>query len=343
MNREIADYFKTLGSEGVPSFIKEYACTQEMVRLKGIGLLCGTDYSKIYNHRYFYSRYEHSIAVAMIIWHFSGQKEQALAGLFHDIASPVFSHSVDFMNGDALTQSSTEKYTSQIIKNAAQITELLSRDHIDLCKVEDYHLYPIADNDSPKLSADRLEYTLSTMMVWHDRWNLNDIEKLFRDLTVLKNEHGNTEIGFSTIEEAEKFVKGSCLIGKTFQQNENKLSLSLLGDILKMAMSCDGLTIDDIYSLTESQVIEKLKNSSNKRIQKAWQNYSQLHEVHGSDEMPNGCYCVKTDTKKRYINPLVKYKGDVKRVTDVSSIAKRDIQDFLSYKDKPVAYADFSL
>ncbi len=38
---------------------------------------------------------------------------------------------------------------------------LLTRDNIRVEEVLDYHIYPIADNDTPKLSADRLEYALS--------------------------------------------------------------------------------------------------------------------------------------------------------------------------------------
>ena len=37
-------------------------------------------------------------------------------------------------------------------------------DNIKIEEVEDYHLYPIADNDTPKLSSDRLEYSLSNAL-----------------------------------------------------------------------------------------------------------------------------------------------------------------------------------
>ena len=60
-------------------------------------LSCGTIYSKMYNQMW-YSSLEHSIAVALIIWHFTKDKKQTLSGLFHDIATPVFKHSIDFMN-----------------------------------------------------------------------------------------------------------------------------------------------------------------------------------------------------------------------------------------------------
>ena len=60
-------------------------------------LSCDTIYSKMYNQMW-YSSLDHSIAVALIIWHFTKDKKQTLSGLFHDIATPVFKHSIDFMN-----------------------------------------------------------------------------------------------------------------------------------------------------------------------------------------------------------------------------------------------------
>ena len=65
------------------------------------------------------------------------------------------------MNGDHETRESTEELTTYMIKNSKEILELLERDNIKVNEVDDYHIYPIADNDTQKLSADRLEYTLT--------------------------------------------------------------------------------------------------------------------------------------------------------------------------------------
>lgn len=51
-----------------------------------------------------------------------------------------------------------------MIKNSKEIMALLKIDNIKLEEVNDYHIYPIADNDSPKLSSDRLEYTFQNGM-----------------------------------------------------------------------------------------------------------------------------------------------------------------------------------
>ena len=131
-----------------------------MLKQSKISVSCGTIYSKMYKQMW-YSSLDHSIAVALIIWHFTKDRKQTLSGLFHDIATPVFKHSIDFMNKDYEKQESTEELTTKIISESKEIMELLNRDGIKVEEVADYHIYPIADNDTPCLSSDRLEYTLS--------------------------------------------------------------------------------------------------------------------------------------------------------------------------------------
>lgn len=184
INPIIKDYFAILSPE-VPEFIKEYIEAPELINQSGISVSCGTFYSKLYNYSIWYSSLDHSIAVALIIWNFTHDKKQTLAGLFHDISTPCFKHCIDFMNGDYETQESTEELTRTIIKNSEYIMNLLKRDNITIDEVCDYHIYPIADNDTPKLSADRLEYTLSNGLgVRADLWDLNEIREIYNDITI---------------------------------------------------------------------------------------------------------------------------------------------------------------
>ena len=141
---------------------------------------------------------DHSVAVALIVWHFTHDKKQTLSGLFHDIATPAFKHCVDFLNGDYMTQESTEDLTTNIIKNSKEIMKLLDRDNIDVSEIDNYHMYPIADNDTPKLSADRLEYSLSNALFTYELLDLDAIAKIYNDIEIEKNEEGEVELGFKT-------------------------------------------------------------------------------------------------------------------------------------------------
>ena len=154
-NKEINEYLHILSNE-IPEFLVEYANVKEMQRLKGISMISACEHTKLIPFKFFHTRYEHSLGVALIIWNFTKNKKQTIAGLYHDIATPSFSHVVDYLHGDYEKQETTEDLTEGIIKNSDEIMKLLKRDNISITEIEDYHIYPIADNDSPKLSADRL-------------------------------------------------------------------------------------------------------------------------------------------------------------------------------------------
>ena len=159
----IKEYFKILSND-FPDWLNEYIETPAMLKQQYVSVTCGKVYSKLFDYNDF-SSLDHSIGVALVIWNFTKDKKQTLSGLFHDIATPAFKHCIDFLNGDYMTQESTEELTKTIISDSKEIMSLLKRDKIDIDEVCDYHIYPIADNDTPMLSADRLEYSLSNGLI----------------------------------------------------------------------------------------------------------------------------------------------------------------------------------
>ena len=109
-------YFEILSTD-FPEWLNAYINTKELQTQKYISTTCGTLYTDLFDSDIFYSSLDHSVAVALIVWHFTHDKKQTLAGLFHDISTPAFKHCVDFMNGDHLKQESTEDLTTEFIKN----------------------------------------------------------------------------------------------------------------------------------------------------------------------------------------------------------------------------------
>lgn len=341
-NTELENYFKILSND-IPDFICEYVDTKEMQRLSGISQFCGIDYTKFKecDLKYFFSRLDHSIAVALIVWNFTKDKKQTLAGLFHDISSPTFSHAVDFMNGDSLHQESTEKLTEDFIKNSKEIITLLKKDNINVEDVIDYKLYPIADNDRPKLSADRLEGLFSSKLVWFKNWELTDIENLYNDIQIFKNEENTDELGFKNINYAKEFTKGSLELGYILQKNEDKLILNFLGDILKTGIKNNIFYEQDLFNSTEQEIILKIKTSQNDSIKKAWGYFENMSKIKRSDTLIENTYCISLDSKKRYIDPLVCEYNTINRLTEISNEFKENLNSFKFFEDSKYAYIDF--
>ena len=117
-------YFDTLEYSKRPKFLNKYLNVPCLTRLKKVGYFCGMDYASknVYDFKEHITRYDHSLTVALLTWKCTKDKIATLAGLFHDIATPCFSHVIDYMNKDYENQESTEEYTETILKNDKYIT-----------------------------------------------------------------------------------------------------------------------------------------------------------------------------------------------------------------------------
>ena len=271
VDKRVLDYFNVL-EPNFPEWLNDYIETKELLKQRYISMTYGTIYSDLFESEFFFSSLDHSVAVALIVWHFTHDKKQTLSGLFHDIATPVFKHCVDFLNGDYMTQESTEDLTSKIISNSKEIMELLKRDNIKLEEVEDYHIYPVADNDTPKLSADRLEYSLSNALLTYKLSNIDEIKKIYNDVVLDKDEDGTLELSFKSKETALEFVKITSKLSIIYREDRTRYSMQLIADIIKK-LNEDGLiTKEDLYNKKESEIIEIIENSKYKEIFNIWKN-----------------------------------------------------------------------
>ena len=333
-SKEIKEYFKVLEPE-FPEWLNEYINTKELLSQQYISVTCGTIYSDLFESKFFFSSLDHSVAVALIVWHFTHDKKQTLSGLFHDIATPVFKHCVDFLNGDYMTQESTEDLTTNIIKNSKEIMKLLERDNIDVSEIDNYHMYPIADNDTPKLSADRLEYSLSNALFTYELLDLDAIAEIYNDIEIEKNEKGEVELGFKTKKIARNFVKVTSRLSVIYREDRTRYSMQLIADILKRLSDENKITKEDLYKLKESDVISIIENSKYSKIFNIWK-YAK--KVKTSKEKPENVYYVHHGAKVRYIDPL--FNGE--RMSKCCKIAKKYMDNNLAYDMNNYVYLDFN-
>lgn len=325
---EAASEYISVYCKELPPLLTRLAAVQELKRLDGISMHCGCDYAgfPVYKKiRGPYSRYVHSLAVAGIIWKFTKDIKQTVAGLMHDIATPVFAHTVDFMNRDYLVQESTEEKTEMFIKESKEIMRLLTEAGIKAEEVSDYHRYPVADNATPMLSADRLEYTLGNSFFVY-RWEIDKIKEIYNKILLGTNEKQIEELCFGAIGEAETFTRVSLQNCRLFISPENRYAMQYLADLLRNAMEKQILSEADLFS-TEPEVIRKLK--SNKDTAKLWEIYQSISQVTEAAEKEEGKICVKVPAKKRYINPLVKTEAGFFRITDLKEEVKDEMQAVL--------------
>lgn len=333
VDKRIKEYFKIL-EPNFPEWLNEYINTDILLKQQYISVTCGTIYSDLFESNFFFSSLDHSIAVALICWHFTHDKKITLAGLYHDVATPVFKHCVDFLNGDYMTQESTEDLTTEIISNSKEVMSLLKRDGIELSEINDYHIYPIADNDTPMLSSDRLEYSLSNALFTYSLLNNEDIEKIYNDIEIQLDENGIQELGFKTKSIAREFVKVTSKLSVVYREDRTRYSMQFLADIIKKLYEEKIISKSDLYNLKEQEIINIIQNSKYANIYNIWKDSK---KVKTSLERPNNVYYVHHGAKVRYINPLV----NGIRISEICKLADNMIKKNLSYDMSKYVYLDF--
>ena len=231
----------------IPPFLQALCQTPPMQRLRDVGMNCGCEYTgfpRFQNLRP-YSRFDHSIGVGLIVWHFTGSAAQSIAGALHDIATPVFAHTVDFLLGDHTKQESTESRTVELIEASPEIQSILTGLDLSTADVADYHRYPIADNDTPRLAADRLEYTLGNLLNY-GFCSPEQLKSLYDDLRIGSNEDGFPELSFRSTEKAISFTEFALQASRIYIADEDRFSMEMLAALLRSALERSVLLPGDL-------------------------------------------------------------------------------------------------
>lgn len=319
-----------------PDFLNKYLSLKILERLKGIGLLCGTDWTPLFHNRFYYSRYDHSLNCALVVWNWTRDKKKTLAALFHDVSTPAFSHVIDFKNGDALTQESTEDKNAAMILANKDLASALAQDGLSASDVCDYHKFSICDNEVPQLSADRLEYMFPSGAALEGWFSLRAIKRFYADLFVAKDERGRDEFSFKTKKIALDYFRRILKIGYFLQRNKDKIAMELLARVVDAAIKCGALREEELWQLSEREIIgrwdallrvtvgERKSKESPQSVEAAafsvaspstdearrdflrlYKTYRAMKKVRGSSAPLDGYFCVQLAVKRRWINPLV--------------------------------------
>ncbi len=317
---------------GLPGFLAPFLAAPELRRLADVGMNCGCEYTAFPMFRGLppYSRLDHSLGAALIVWHFTADRAQTLAALFHDIATPPFAHAVDFLRGDHLRQEATEEGTEELLRSSRTIGVLLEALGLTVEDVADYHRYPVADNDTPRLSADRLEYTMGNLLGF-GFCTRAELGEMYRRLTVTEAPDGAPELAFTDPAAALAFGRGALRCSRVYVSDEDRWAMQALAELLGFAMRRGVLTEADLRG-TEPAVIARLTGDAATR--RHWQAYRVMHEMVYED-VPAGAGRV-IPAKKRYIDPLITGAG---RLSDHSAEFRREMEAFLAAPQDGVLYA----
>jgi len=216
-------YLNIFIDDDYPNFIDKYLMTNTLKRLKHITQFCGCDYTKLYSPLFKYTRFDHSLVVAHMTWHFTHDKKETIIALLHDIGTPFFAHCIDYVFEDYLNQESSEKDLTETINKDEKIQLFLKEDNVTIEDLKDYSHFPILENKSPKLCTDRLDGVFHTAYIWLHTTSLKEIKEMYNNMIVLKNEDNNREIGFKDKKLQKNLFRLCIIMPKNFKETKTNM------------------------------------------------------------------------------------------------------------------------
>ena len=299
----LLEYYKTkLGIKEMPDFLKKYLELPIIERLKYITYLCGMDYASkdVYDFKEEITRYDHSLTTALMTWNLTQDKEATIAALFHDAATPCFSHVIDFMNGDHVKQESTEKLHGKILRGSKGLKDMLESDGIDIGDIINFKQYSVVDLERPKLCADRLDGIILTGISWAAKVDKNMIDAVVRDITVYENEDKEKEIGFVDEITALDVLIVNQSIDYLCHTRFDYYMMNLLADIVKLGIEKGYYSYVDLYKMNEIVLLDILNNANDGEI------LSLLNKFYNIKESEIPLFKVSNNkVKSRVLKPFV--------------------------------------
>lgn len=263
-----------------------------------------------------FTRFDHCVGVMLLIKHLGGDLEEQVAGLLHDVSHTAFSHVIDFVFNQTMTQGFHEEHLERIVKQS-QIPEILAHHGFDTERIINHKNFSILEQALPALCADRIDYALKTF--YAIGLPRSELHPLFQNLTVF-----DRKIAFTDQHLAQKFAD-------TFLRADREvwggsavcnLSYHLFARVLKRAYENGEVTFDDFFT-TDREVLEKLSPDSQQAVE-------QLRHLKFIEVTPADQHDYHVNGKIRYVDPPVLVSGQIKILSEINPDFKSALEQFLA-------------
>lgn len=251
------------------------------------------------------TRYEHSIAVMLLIKRLGGSLEEQVAGLLHDFSHTAFSHTIDYLENNK--EETYHESTKSKISSYFGVNSLLERHNIPSDKIFNENNYSILEQPQPDLCADRIDYALRDL----ERENiitLPEISEFLQHLTIVD---GKIVITDKYIAKwfCESFDK---LVNEVFLDPLDLYANFYFAKILNIAIENNVIKKSDLVYQNDLQILNTLENCEVQQVKFMLSTLSSGLKV--KEDKAN--FEMKVFSKCRIVDPLILSGDNLVRCTE---------------------------
>ena len=292
--------------------------TAAITRLKGIlqhgitGLIGLTDKT---------TRFDHSVGAMLLVKQLGGSLEEQIAALLHDVSHTAFSHVIDYVVDGHDDQSYHEEIKEAYLSQT-DIPDTLAKFGHDWHDFLHEDNYPILEQPSPRLCADRVDYFL------RDAQSLGlatdeDIQFGLESLMVV-----NGRIALNNQQAAHWFAHTYIQADDASWANFREVGLyEVTARAIKRALKI-GLISEADFMLTDEELWQKLYTGEDAKLQD-WLSLVSLDTQFAWDEASP---TFRVSTKLRAIDPDVGVEGELRPYSTLNPQFAHHLNHYLTSK-----------
>jgi HD superfamily phosphohydrolase len=267
------------------------------------------------------SRFEHSLGVMILVQRFGAPIEEQIAAMLHDVSHTAFSHVIDYVFNEHNSQSYHEQMKEEYVAGT-DIPAVLAKHGYNWRDFLEEDNFPLLEQPSPALCADRLDYFLRDS---RDLGLASDGEvQVALNHLVLYNQR----IVMDDLDAARWVGEGYLTCDEMSWANFREIALyELTARLIKTSLNLGVLTEDDLWS-TDQHAWDKLKSCKYPSIQEQIKLIDPQTQFVWDEESPT----FRVGAKLRTIDPDVLHNGRSLRLSQLDPLFARRRAQYIQRK-----------
>jgi HD superfamily phosphohydrolase len=206
-----------------------------------------------------YTRFDHSLGVMLLLRQLGASLEEQAAGLLHDVSHTAFSHAIDHGLGNK-ADDFHERFFGKVVMGS-EIPDILRKHSMRPEVILDEKNFTLLERDLPSICADRLDYSYRDMV----RSDTLGAPAVQENIRALVNHDG--ELVFRDMKSAMFFGLNYLRMGwKIYNSPLVQFRCQMMGKAMKAAMEKGIITEADLFSMTDKEVYSRLLGAKDKEI-----------------------------------------------------------------------------
>jgi uncharacterized protein len=267
------------------------------------------------------SRFDHSLGAMLIVRRLQGSVKEQIAALLHDVSHTAFSHVIDHVFHRADNQSYHDEMKADYMLRT-ELPAILAVHGYDWTEFLHEEAFPLLEQPSPRLCADRIDYTLRDGMGLKIA-TLPELQNVVEDLVVV-----NGRIGMNTLDTARWLAYAYIDADDKSWANFYEVGIyELTAQAIRTGL-CVGAIGEADFWATDVPVWQKLHEHPDAQLQKELALISTQTQIVWDDAAPD----IRVKTKIRTIDPDVVVNGELRPLSTLDSAFAQHRAGYLARK-----------